>query len=107
MRVGQSKNQLKVKKLARVFGTLLIASFVLVSCGNSMDSDAKKLAKLYCENQEILERVMAGDESAMEDAAKFAEEAEALSEEMMNKYTTEKENIEFTKAVMKETENCK
>lgn len=96
-----------MKRLATVLVMTLSMSFVFVGCGNSMESDAKKLAKLYCKNQEILERVMSGDESAMEEAAKFAEEAETLSEEMLEKYTTEKESMEFTKAVMKETQNCK
>lgn len=105
-RTGIIKN-LKMKKLSIVFSSLMTASILFVGCGNnSMEKDAKRLARMYCENQHLLQEIVNGNESALERSENLVKESKALSEELMEKYKTEEENRKFTEMVMKEAEKC-
>lgn len=96
-----------MKKLSTVCGSLFIASLLFIGCTtNSMENDAKKLAKLYCENQHLLQEIVSGDEAAMEKSEKLVKESKALSEELMEKYKTEEETLKFREMVRKESEKC-
>lgn len=86
----------------------LVATILLSSCGNSVNSDAKKLAKLQCEAQEITQKMMTGDLDAS-DSSKMEEltkEIEEVAEKLDKEYTTEKEQEELQRIVMKEMEKC-
>lgn len=81
-----------MKKSFKLIGSLIICSVMMMSCaGDSMQADAKKLAKLYCENQHLLEKIVSGDESAIQESARLVEKSKSLSEELMDKYQTDEE----------------
>jgi|SRR5690625_3879419 len=96
-----------MKKVMKFFGALLFASLILSSCGgNSVDSDAKKLAKLQCKAQETMMKATSGDMSMMEENEKLIEEITILSEELEGKYTSEADLKRFTEVLLKEMEKC-
>lgn len=97
-----------MRKLTFLIGAIMLASFTLTSCGgNSMESDAKKMAELQCKAMELMEKVMEGDEAAMADSEKFGKEAQDFAKEIEAKYTSEADQEAFGKAFAKEFENCK
>jgi predicted small secreted protein len=96
-----------MKKLTTLFGALLLASLTLSSCGNSIESDAQRVADVACKVSTVMEKAMQGDEDAKEESEKLSEEMKSLKEEMEGKYTTEADQEEFKKAVTKATKDCK
>jgi len=97
-----------MKRRMRIFGTILFASIVLTSCeGNSIESDAKKVAELQCKSQKILQTATSVDISIMEESAKLASEAASLSKEIEKKYTSDFDKKKFAEALLKEMGNCK
>lgn len=97
-----------MKKLKTIFGTILFASFLFTSCGgNSIESDAKKMAELQCKAKELMEKAASGDTSVMEESTKLAAEAASLTKEIEGKYTSESDQKEFNMALLKEMGNCK
>jgi hypothetical protein len=97
-----------MKKFKTIFGTILFASFLFTSCGgNSIESDAKKMAELQCKAKQLMEKVASGDASVMEESTKLATEAASLKEEIQGKYTSESDQKEFNMALLKEMANCK
>lgn len=95
-----------MKKTKRIIGGLLIGLLLLSCAENSMQADAKKLAKLYCENQHLLERVVSGDESAIQESAKLVDKSKGLTEELMKKYSSKEEGKKFRAMVREEAEKC-
>lgn len=95
-----------MKTTNRIVGGLLIGLLLLSCAENSMQADAKKVAKLYCENQHLLERVVAGDESAIQESAKLVEKSKGLTEELMAKYNSKEEGRKFRAMVRDEAEKC-
>ncbi|WP_159520121.1 hypothetical protein [Sunxiuqinia indica] len=95
-----------MKKTIRIIGTIALAAFLFASCGNSIESDAKKVAELQCEAQELMQKVMAGDASLMEESSKLAEKAAELSLEMEKKYDSASDRQKFAEALLKEMGNC-
>jgi hypothetical protein len=99
---------MKMKKLLPLFGALMIASLILSSCGGgSIESDAKRVADVQCRAQKLMEKASSGDMSVLEESTKLATEAQNLSKEMEEKYTSDSEKEEFAKALLKELGNCK
>jgi hypothetical protein len=97
-----------MKKLMKISGAIIIASFLLTSCGGgSIESDAKKVAELQCKAQQIMQKATSGDMSLMEESTKLASEAAALSKEMEGKYTSDSDKQKFAEALMKEMGACK
>lgn len=88
--------------------SLFVGSLLMIRCGgDTMNRDAKRLAKLHCNNQHLISKMMEGDESAIQESSKIVQEAESLSEEMMEKYGASPEKSrKFTELVMKEVEKC-
>lgn len=98
-----------MKKLTFLIGAIMLASFSLTSCGgNSMESDAKKMAEIQCEAMGLMEKAMAGDETAMAEGEALGKKAETLAKELEEKYSTDELKAEFKAAMEKEFENnCK
>jgi predicted small secreted protein len=101
-----------MKKTMTIFGVILFASFILTSCGgNSIESDAKKLAELMCKAQKLYTEGSAkaetGDMSAFKESAKIAYEAEAFANEMQGKYKDAADYQKFTTAYLKAMGDCK
>jgi uncharacterized membrane protein (DUF106 family) len=94
---------------------ILVAAFLtmfIVSCGNPMEKDAKKLAKMYCELMELDEEwekaYDADDEEKMKEIEakmdKIDEEGEAFAEECEEKYGEQEK--EFEKIFKEEIKTC-
>jgi ABC-type uncharacterized transport system involved in gliding motility auxiliary subunit len=97
-----------MKRKMRIFGAILFASIIITSCeGNSIESDAKKVAELQCKSQKILHKATSVDVFVMEESAKLASEAASLSKEMERKYTSDSDKKKFAEALLKEMGNCK
>ena len=91
-----------------ILGATLFFSILLSSCGNnSIESDAKKMAKLQCEAQQLMEKAAGGDISIMTESAKLTSNAAALSKEIEGKYTSDSDKKNFAEALLKEMGNCK
>jgi hypothetical protein len=97
---------MKTKSITISAATLFF-TFVFASCGNSIESDAKKLAALQCEAQQLLTKAASGDMSIMAESTKLSSNAAALSEEIKGKYTSDEDQKKFTEALLKEMGNCK
>ena len=95
-----------------IFGAMFIASVILTSCGgNSVESDAKKLAELDCKAQkwatEGAAKAAVGDMSAITESTKLASEAASLAQEMQGKYKDAADYQKFTAAYSKALRDCK
>jgi|688.fasta_scaffold671926_1 hypothetical protein len=98
---------MKAKQFKISVATLFF-TFILVSCGkNSIESDAKKMAALQCETQQLMEKAAGGDISIMAESAELSSKASALSKEIEGKYTSDSDKREFAEALLKEMGNCK
>ena len=96
-----------MKKMNVIFGAIIFASFILTSCGgDSIQSDAKKVADLQCKAQKLAQKATTGDMSVIAESNKFASEANALSRKMKEKYSSESEKQRFAEALLKEMGNC-
>jgi hypothetical protein len=96
-----------MKKIMLIFGAIAIASFIMTSCGgNSIESDAKKVAELQCKAQQLMQKATSGDMSVMEESTKLATEAATLSKEMEGKYTSDSDKEKFANALLKELGIC-
>ncbi len=95
-----------MKKLITTFVTLFFVSFLLISCGNSMESDAKKLAELQCKSQNLIKN-SSGDLTKVEEATKTAQEYSDMMQKMQSKYSSNSDQIKFNQALLKEMEKCK
>jgi hypothetical protein len=97
-----------MKKVSIVLGTIMLATALLTSCGgNSIESDAKKVAELQCKAQQLALKAASGDMSILEESTKLSTEAAALVGEMENKYSSESDKQKFGEAILKEMSNCK
>ena len=80
---------------------------IITSCStNSMESDAKKLAKLMWESQKLANKVASGDMSVVAECTKVTTEANAFATQMELKYLSDAKNKAFNDAVLKELNNC-
>lgn len=86
---------------------VLLATIMLGSCGGSIRSDAKKVAKLQCKAQELMSKAASGDNSVMEESTELVSEAQSLSRELEAKYTSESDKKEFAEALREELGKCK
>ena len=92
-----------MKNLFTNIGAILFASLILTSCGgNSIASDAKKVAELQFKQKQLLQKVQSGDISGMAEATKLAAEFASLSTEMDEKYTSDSDRAKFAEAVLRE-----
>jgi hypothetical protein len=97
-----------MKKVKLIFGPMFFASVVLTSCGgDSIASDAKKIADLQCKAQQLLQKATSGDMSLMEKSTKLTSEATSLVKEMESKYTSDSDKKKLAEALLKEMGNCK
>lgn len=109
-----TKNQfIKMKRIAIVLVMSLSVSFAFVGCGNSMENDADKLAKLYCNSINLIGEAFGSvdedfsfDEKALKDLEKKGEEYEAEVEKILAKYSAEEGEELQKKAMSKMAEYC-
>jgi len=97
-----------MKNIFTIFGAILFASLILTSCGgNSIASDAKKVADLQCKQQQLMQKASSGDMSVIAEGTELAAEVASLSNEMEGKYTSDSDRAKFAEALLKEMGNCK
>jgi hypothetical protein len=89
-----------------VFVMFFVAGFVLTSCGNAIESDAKKAASLACKAQKLAMQAASGDMSLMEESQKLASEAAQLVEELQGKYENAADVQKFMEAYQKALADC-
>lgn len=98
----------KMKKNITIFSTRLFILFILISCNkNYIEKDAKKIANLQCEAQQLMQKVESGNIYLIDESAKLANEVANLSKEMKKKYTTDYEKQQFSAAYLKAIDDCK
>ena len=86
---------------------LVIGSLLLASCGgNSVESDAKKAADIYCKAQSIARKAQSGDASALEESSKLSIEAANLTKELQNKYSSPEDAQRFSAAYATAIGHC-
>lgn len=86
-----------MKKSITILGTFV---FILTSCSGSMESDAKKLAKMQCKSYELMEKVGKG-ESTVEESTSLLAEMELFNKEMKKKYASDQDKQKFEEACLK------
>jgi hypothetical protein len=97
-----------MKKLMPILGTILFVSFIISSCANnSVESDAKKMAALQCEAQQLAQKAAGGDMSIISESAKLTNKAATLSQEIEGKYTSDSDRKKFAEALLIEMGKCK
>lgn len=91
-----------------IFAALLIATAMLSSYGgNSVESDAKKMAEIQCKALKLGMKAASGDKDVLEESAKLQAETAALTKEMDEKYKSEDDKKKLAEAILKELGNCK
>ena len=78
-----------------------------LSCGSSIESDARKVADLQCEARELAKKILSGDQSAAEEAQKLSAEALRLTSELQQKYSSVEDRQKLTQALIDAAANCK
>jgi hypothetical protein len=101
-----------MKKIISNLGVILIGSVLVCSCGgNSVESDAKKFAKLTCKSQNLSKKMVGAEganmSSTLKESQKLMLEVANLSKEMEGKYSSESDKKEFGEALFKEMRKCK
>ena len=90
-----------------IIGAILFVSFILSSCGNSIERDAKKVADIQCKAQKLMQKVTSGDMSVMTEATKLSSEATSLQQELEGKYISDADKQKFAEALLKDMGDCK
>lgn len=85
---------------------ILLVMFAIISCGNSIESNAQKLVKLQCKAQKLAKKAMSGDIDQIE-ASNLAMEAAKFGEKVKNKYKSKEEQEKFQEAMIKYAKECK
>lgn len=86
-----------IKKSITIVGTFL---FVLTGCSSSMESDAKKLAKMQCKSYDLLEKAGKG-EAKVEESMSLMAEMELFTKDMKKKYASDQDKQKFEEACLK------
>ncbi len=74
---------------------------------NSIKSDAQKLVDLQCKVMKLIGEAKSGDATALLKSEEFNQEAEKVSRELKDKYTSESEREEFALAYQEALGECK
>ena len=91
----------------RIIGTLFFVSCWLISCGgNSIESDAQKVAELQCKAEQLMKQVKSGNLSLQTQSEELTSVASAISKAMEEKYTSDSDKKKFADILSKELENC-
>jgi len=100
-----------MKKMTLPFGMLLFVSIALASCsGNTIESDAKKIAELQCRAMQLLGKSMSAGSNytaVLEESRKVSEEADALVKQMEKKYTSQADKEKLAMSMLKALGECK
>ena len=96
-----------MKKIKTIGVTIILSSFLLYSCGgDSIQSDAKKVAELQCEYQNLLKKATTGDLSSITESANLMTKVTELVTELEGKYSTAGNYEKFQDALAIELKEC-
>jgi len=90
-----------MNKQIKLITKALVLSIILSSCGNSIENDAKKLAKLMCKSQKFTLKTITGDYSGMKESLQIMKEAGEFKKVLGNKYEKEESKKEFETALLR------
>jgi len=111
-----------MRKTIQILSTVALAVFLLSSCGNSVERDAKKVAELQCKAEKLaakavksisqagssdLATIQAESQKLTAESQKLASEAVSLYEKLKEKYSTEADKQKFSSAYLKALGDCK
>lgn len=88
---------------------LLIVTVLQAGCGGpSPEQDAKRFAALSCKSIQLAKRAATGDKAALKESQRLGEEAEALGQQLRDKYErmSPEQLKAFITAVGKELQRC-
>lgn len=88
---------------------LLIVTVLQAGCGGpSPEQDAKRFAALSCKSIQLAKRAATGDKAALKESQRLGEEAEALGQQLRDKYErmSPEQLKAFIAAVGKELQRC-
>lgn len=113
-----------MKTVKVIFNSLLISFLLLQSCETENESinnstadnttnisdgvkkDAQQLVDLQCKVMKLVDKAKNGDDKALMKSEKINDKAEELSKELKEKYTTEREQEEFSQAYEEALGEC-
>ena len=96
-----------MKKNKTIGATIFLSSILLYSCGgDSIQSDAKKVAELQCEYQNLLKKATTGDLSSITESADLMKKVTELVTELEGKYSTAGDYEKFQDALAIELKEC-
>jgi len=97
-------------KTSTILGAFLLALFLITSCGNPVENDAKKLAELTCEATQLAKKAtkaaLSGDNSLLEESKEVSSKLKTLSEELKSKYTSDSDKKKLQEVFRREFANC-
>ncbi|MFD0797031.1 hypothetical protein ACFQZJ_06140 [Maribacter chungangensis] len=93
---------MKTRRFTAVFFTTLF----LISCGSSMERDAKKMVDLQCKVEKLQQKAFSGDMSNTEEMQELIAEAAKMKREMNEKYSEMEEKASFAKILMQTKSDC-
>lgn len=99
-----------MKKIVAILSLSLFALFTFNSCGDPIKKDAENLADLVCEIQKLTEQYYTADEAKAEELMLKINEldakGEAISKEILEKYTSVEDQQAFNDIYMSALEEC-
>ena len=100
-----------------LIGTAILLSLGLTSCGDisiesdtfdnsAIENDASKLVNLQCKVMQLVGKAKEGDKTALMESEEINKEAEKVSRELKEKYTSEADQERFAKAYQDALGDC-
>jgi len=107
-----------MRKSIQILSTVVLAVFLLSSCGNSVERDAKKVAELQCKAEKLAAKAVKSiSQAGSSDLATIIAESQKLTAEsqkliseavsLKEKYSTEADKQKFSSAYLKAYGDCK
>jgi len=94
-----------MKNLIKFTSALLLTSFLIVSCGNSITNDAKGIAELMCKAQKLQRKALTADREEQaelqEKLLQFTITSDSLKNAIADKYNSDEDKEELRIAVGK------
>lgn len=97
-----------MKTKFNLYAPFILVALFLFSCSkNSIDADAKRIGDLTCKSMQLMNKALSGDQSVLEESQKLTKEAEALKNELEEKYTSDSDKAKLAEAIAKAMNDCK
>lgn len=84
---------------------IALVSFMMVSCGGSLESDVQKIIDLQCKAKKLQKNATSGDLSVIQESADIIKEVQELVVEFQKKYNTKEDEEKFRVALEEAMKN--